>query len=176
MFDFPIVPPELTSLSARRAWIEILAIRSCGSLPAVALRKESVDRNRGGDTHANRYYVALRKESVDRNSAGACHRAAAHASLSARRAWIEMQVPVFGGRGHGSLSARRAWIEIPKRIKFCAICYVALRKESVDRNRQALAHCNDQVVALRKESVDRNTSFPKVGSMIRGRSPQGERG
>ena len=34
-----------TSLSARRAWIEILAIRSCGSLPAVALRKESVDRN-----------------------------------------------------------------------------------------------------------------------------------
>ena len=33
----------------------------------VALRKESVDRNRGGDTHANRYYVALRKESVDRN-------------------------------------------------------------------------------------------------------------
>ena len=36
---------------------------------AVALRKESVDRNRGGDTHANRYYVALRKESVDRNNA-----------------------------------------------------------------------------------------------------------
>ena len=34
---------------------------------AVALRKESVDRNRGGNTHANRYYVALRKESVDRN-------------------------------------------------------------------------------------------------------------
>ena len=35
---------------------------------AVALRKESVDRNRGGNTHANRYYVALRKESVDRNT------------------------------------------------------------------------------------------------------------
>ena len=108
----PLFCALLLSLSARRAWIEI-----------------------AGDRHvAHDVDVALRKESVDRNSAGACHRAAAHASLSARRAWIEMQVPVFGGRGHGSLSARRAWIEIPKRIKFCAICYVALRKESVDRN------------------------------------------
>ena len=34
-----------TSLSARRAWIEILAIRAALARPCVALRKESVDRN-----------------------------------------------------------------------------------------------------------------------------------
>ena len=56
------------SLSARRAWIEIAYIQSLTADKSVALRKESVDRNRlvagsliifGG--------VALRKESVDRN-------------------------------------------------------------------------------------------------------------
>ena len=44
------------SLSARRAWIEIVPFRGHDFWPRVALRKESVDRNRGGDTHANRYY------------------------------------------------------------------------------------------------------------------------
>ena len=34
---------------------------------SVALRKESVDRNSGGDWVAVRVEVALRKESVDRN-------------------------------------------------------------------------------------------------------------
>ena len=57
------------SLSARRAWIEILPCCTGTTSAKVALRKESVDRNRGGDTHANRYYVG---------------------SLSARRAWIEI--------------------------------------------------------------------------------------
>ena len=56
------------------------------------------------------------------------------ASLSARRAWIEILLlrvlPFFAA----SLSARRAWIEMFRfeRIKFKL--YVALRKESVDRN------------------------------------------
>ena len=58
--------------------------------PGVALRKESVDRNRGGDTHANRYYV----------------------SLSARRAWIEIVITAMTSQISVSLSARRAWIEI----------------------------------------------------------------
>ena len=56
------------SLSARRAWIEILLLRVLPFFAAVALRKESVDRNNAMqvivivmDT------VALRKESVDRN-------------------------------------------------------------------------------------------------------------
>ena len=56
--------------------------------------------------------VALRKESVDRNWQDIDERETISASLSARRAWIEMQIFVFGSRGYGSLSARRAWIEI----------------------------------------------------------------
>ena len=57
------------SLSARRAWIEILITLPETLNFTVALRKESVDRNNlhcveevSGDT------VALRKESVDRNN------------------------------------------------------------------------------------------------------------
>ena len=79
------------SLSARRAWIEILIILYAflGVL-SVALRKESVDRN----------YQA---NAVDQIIPG---------SLSARRAWIEIirQTPLT--RLFRSLSARRAWIEI----------------------------------------------------------------
>ena len=57
------------SLSARRAWIEIL-LTLCRFLPCrVALRKESVDRN-------------LRRH----KKTGKVVK-----SLSARRAWIEMQ-------------------------------------------------------------------------------------
>ena len=56
-----------------------------------------------------------------------------------------------------SLSARRAWIEI---IKIChgdLLNLVALRKESVDRNKLTYAPVSGNVtVALRKESVDRN--------------------
>ena len=78
-----------------------------------------------------------------------------------------------------SLSARRAWIEITMRRDFKALGLVALRKESVDRNRQNydcfkwikaslsarrawiemiyLPFYHRTVnVALRKESVDRN--------------------
>ena len=80
---------------------------------AVALRKESVDRNDGqpiGWHHCRK--VALRKESVDRNSWAARARVAQYWSLSARRAWIEM------GLCKGANMARS----------------VALRKESVDRN------------------------------------------
>ena len=58
----------LPSLSARRAWIEILVSRLVEMSDAVALRKESVDRN---------HYV--------RQFTGA-----GRLSLSARRAWIEI--------------------------------------------------------------------------------------
>ena len=58
---------QYESLSARRAWIEILRSRLGGVEGSVALRKESVDRNaRGMEPHVDRQ-VALRKESVDRN-------------------------------------------------------------------------------------------------------------
>ena len=56
-----------------------------------------------------------------------------------------------------SLSARRAWIEMPPGLACSAICTVALRKESVDRNAAWTGVLRDMHhVALRKESVDRN--------------------
>ena len=78
----------------------------------VALRKESVDRNKNTPQNKLANMVALRKESVDRNYCCWCPRHSRYWSLSARRAWIEMD---------------GAYI-------VDSIDYVALRKESVDRN------------------------------------------
>ena len=55
------------SLSARRAWIEIVEIVFALLVNGVALRKESVDRNFTTRTRTPIGCVALRKESVDRN-------------------------------------------------------------------------------------------------------------
>ena len=55
----------------------------------VALRKESVDRNKNPIIVDNEYVVALRKESVDRNPKVLVIRLK-QSSLSARRAWIEI--------------------------------------------------------------------------------------
>ena len=60
----------------------------------------------------NLHCVALRKESVDRNLWWGVRKAVGSLSLSARRAWIEIDIPP-------NLDADHA---------------VALRKESVDRN------------------------------------------
>ena len=81
---------EALSLSARRAWIEIICpLRGTG--PAiVALRKESVDRN-----------ILSKSAIVDLLT-----------SLSARRAWIEIRLRLTVSYMFASLSARRAWIEI----------------------------------------------------------------
>ena len=54
--------------------------------------------------------------------------------------------------------------------------YVALRKESVDRNGHYEYITAAEPVALRKESVDRNDFFNAFGVRYRRRSPQGERG
>ena len=60
---------------------------------AVALRKESVDRNSlPKSSNMEVIKVALRKESVDRNSYVGVMVAAIAPSLSARRAWIEIHV------------------------------------------------------------------------------------
>ena len=59
---------EYKSLSARRAWIEITPPGGLYTAKAVALRKESVDRN-----------AQLQKTEAEMAT-----------SLSARRAWIEM--------------------------------------------------------------------------------------
>ena len=59
----------IQSLSARRAWIEMLESKQIDPSVMVALRKESVDRN---------FYYSTRDADWVR-------------SLSARRAWIEIQ-------------------------------------------------------------------------------------
>ncbi len=58
------------------------------------------------------FIVALRKESVDRNKLKIMYRAF-RGSLSARRAWIEIASGSLADTSDvESLSARRAWIEI----------------------------------------------------------------
>ena len=80
---------------------------------AVALRKESVDRNIIDNNLVYGHAVALRKESVDRNRTLAATPTMNTSSLSARRAWIEIAnaLPITSPTTK-SLSARRAWIEI----------------------------------------------------------------
>ena len=90
----------------------MLASRLVDMSDAVALRKESVDRNPPITMLHLPRIVALRKESVDRNTEKWPYSDFHNLSLSARRAWIEMV------------------IDFPL-DKFDA---VALRKESVDRN------------------------------------------
>ena len=125
------------------------------ALGFVALRKESVDRNRNDKRF--RFVassVALRKESVDRNCLVLCSFLQEHSSLSARRAWIEIIFLLYHIVHSLSLSARRAWIEIV-----------------FDKTKMALVN-----VALRKESVDRNRFRQNQNGTRQCRSPQGERG
>ena len=67
-------PGLLASLSARRAWIEIILVIKTPTGCVVALRKESVDRNNVQPRKTEVPGVALRKESVDRNSLYAQYR------------------------------------------------------------------------------------------------------
>ena len=58
-----------------------------------------------------------------------------------------------------------------------SLSFVALRKESVDRNTSVVSSTGTiGKVALRKESVDRNDNGNAVAVSDLGRSPQGERG
>ena len=86
----PAEQTQRLSLSARRAWIEILHDVSLNYKEVVALRKESVDRNCRYSACCIVLLVALRKESVDRNSIASASSKARITSLSARRAWIEI--------------------------------------------------------------------------------------
>ena len=140
---FQRIAKPFRSLSARRAWIEMLAPRLVDMSAAVALRKESVDRNKQiidlkaidkrslsarrawieisvKGLNAHLYYVALRKESVDRNRCSIKCAICRIKSLSARRAWIEIFAPSENMEARRvSLSARRAWIEIRHRVLKC---------------------------------------------------------
>ena len=101
IIDYIIDYATDASLSARRAWIEIYAFM------VVALLAVG---------------VALRKESVDRNPAE-------YSSF--------LCCPALA-----SLSARRAWIEILAAAQLAVLLVVALRKESVDRNTKQSLHCS----------------------------------
>ena len=68
MIKITITVDDATSLSARRAWIEMVVPSGCWLPEHVALRKESVDRND---------FPIVPAELVK-------------LSLSARRAWIEI--------------------------------------------------------------------------------------
>ena len=79
------------SLSARRAWIEMVSYQYLSQ---------------------DFWRVALRKESVDRNFTTRTKTPIGCVSLSARRAWIEIIDYIIEYVNDASLSARRAWIEI----------------------------------------------------------------
>ena len=122
--------------------------------------------------------VALRKESVDRNRTMQIVIIIVRTSLSARRAWIEIsRAASCQQRSHQSLSARRAWIEMPAKFGALLPMYVALRKESVDRNIFPPVDTSSVNVSLsaRRAWIEISTrsqpSRPKAC-----RSPQGERG
>ena len=123
------------SLSARRAWIEMLLRCDYTRKGIVALRKESVDRNRWPAIWLHLRTVALRKESVDRNCGTHqfnCYRSnVALRKESVDRNDIPLQAGYYSSK---SLSARRAWIEILLMVGMMQLLAVALRKESVDRN------------------------------------------
>ena len=102
----------MLSLSARRAWIEILAY------PDMIICTKSLSARRAWieifitQIKTVTGCVALRKESVDRNIPPI--------PTSQTSSW--------------SLSARRAWIEMSICTTLRCLLVVALRKESVDRN------------------------------------------
>ena len=102
----------LTSLSARRAWIEISSRSSNSDAFGVALRKESVDRNSSPLNGRQVAFVALRKESVDRNYMPTRRRV--DLTVALRKESVDRNSNFFDSQNR--LSA------------------VALRKESVDRN------------------------------------------
>ena len=143
------------SLSARRAWIEISA---CYNI--IVKRK-----------------VALRKESVDRNIFWLYVQNLPFWSLSARRAWIEILLVFCGSLAIMSLSARRAWIEITMIFLWNPAKWVALRKESVDRNNRAAPRYNKRYGSLsaRRAWIEITKLF-NYRRRLSGRSPQGERG
>ena len=100
------------SLSARRAWIEIL----------------TDDVSTGGKI------VALRKESVDRNSIVSVNIRVYTMSLSARRAWIEILTDDVSTGGKIVALRKESVDRNPGKFVWLAGLIVALRKESVDRN------------------------------------------
>ena len=81
---------DFSSLSARRAWIEIKPAEQTKTLKVSLSARRAWIEIRIYDMSAAWNRVALRKESVDRNYIIKITEPAPRRSLSARRAWIEM--------------------------------------------------------------------------------------
>ena len=143
----------------------------------VALRKESVDRNDVIRPAIDVFLASLSARRAWIEIPMTCQLAGKLRSLSARRAWIEISdiEDKFGGLV--SLSARRAWIEIDdisgatKRI----LRSLSARRAWIEITTYLDTSSMDDV-ALRKESVDRNFNALQNRSGNNCRSPQGERG
>ena len=157
-----------------------------------------MDRNDTVQVVVVKMDVALRKESVDRNRTPHHKNTRPIPSLSARRAWIEIKIWYCGTSIGLSLSARRAWIEIPRpSITGYFFESLSARRAWIEiivtsstvivilslSARRAWIEIEDWLnagalsrVALRKESVDRNSTYVTRLPRAQGRSPQGERG
>ena len=111
--------------------------------PDVALRKESVDRNCYFCNDWPDFCLSLsaRRAWIEINGALLAS-VSSSGSLSARRAWIEIIDDFEPSTTRRSLSARRAWIEIAQSWRISGRAFVALRKESVDRNHCRCYPCN----------------------------------
>ena len=142
------------ALSARRAWIEMIMKKQERLLKRVALRKESVDRN---DLYAKR--KADEKE-----------------SLSARRAWIEIPRFLPDPASRGSLSARRAWIEIPRHTQLpTSRLSLSARRAWIEIRTHGANHGFLASLSARRAWIEIEAGRSYIGANS-SRSPQGERG
>ena len=115
---------------------------------------------------------------MDRNKARIAAVVTLTWSLSARRAWIEIAVATLTPTAIMSLSARRAWIEITECRAKLYRGRVALRKESVDRNRcltRTFHGLGSQSLSARRAWIEMIVNAPVLVALAC-RSPQGERG
>ena len=117
------------SLSARRAWIEIICLRESNSarawiemhtggsglpLPSSLSARRAWIEIKEEEKDFPGSVVALRKESVDRNNISRITALLAF-RVALRKESVDRNVPAIRVTGDfdQSLSARRAWIEIP---------------------------------------------------------------
>ena len=121
--------------------------------------------------------VALRKESVDRNKVTEAEFFSIGQSLSARRAWIEIKNRKRRSENR-KVALRKESVDrnLKKSIdKYVYVWSLSARRAWIEMVDYVIDYVND-AVALRKESVDRNDTVQVVVVVMDGRSPQGERG
>ena len=122
--------------------------------------------------------VALRKESVDRNMSALASYNIIVKSLSARRAWIEISGGAFARPWAAwSLSARRAWIEIVGRsVEFHLFASsLSARRAWIEIAMTSQISVSTVSLSARRAWIEIDIDG-KLDADLVGRSPQGERG